>query len=72
MITFGGKIGFFQGDIKLLSEDLRDLKPTLFSTVPRLLNRIYSKVTDNLERAPFYKKLLFRWAFANKEQEVLK
>lgn len=56
----------------MLSEDLRDLKPTIFITVPRLLNRIYSKVTDNLERAPFYKKFLFRWAFANKEQEVLK
>jgi len=70
--SFGGKIGFYQGDIKLLSEDLRDLKPTIFITVPRLLNRIYSKVTDNLERAPFYKKFLFRWAFANKEQEVLK
>lgn len=30
------------------------------------------KVTANLDKAPFYKKLLFKWAFANKEQEVLK
>ena len=75
---------------------MRDLKPTIFCTVPRLLNRVYAKVnsrlysdssdlkeinkqiifytkvTANLDKAPFYKKFLFKWAFANKEQEVLK
>ena len=44
MNAIGGKIGFFQGDIKKLSEDLKELKPTLFCTVPRLLNRVYSVV----------------------------
>lgn len=72
VIGNGGKIGFYQGDIKHLSDDLRDLKPTIFCTVPRLLNRIYAKVTSNLDKAPFYKKLLFKWAYNNKEQEVLK
>lgn len=72
IISIGGKIGFYQGDIKILSEDMRDLKPTIFCTVPRLLNRVYAKVTANLDKAPFYKKFLFKWAFANKEQEVLK
>ena len=46
VIGAGGKIGFYQGDIKLLSEDMRDLKPTIFCTVPRLLNRVYAKVSD--------------------------
>jgi long-chain acyl-CoA synthetase len=40
----GGQIGFFRGDIKLLLEDIKEFKPTIFVTVPRLLNRIYSKV----------------------------
>lgn len=40
----GCKIGFFRGDIKLLLDDIRELKPTLFAVVPRLLNRIYDKV----------------------------
>ncbi|KFO89788.1 Long-chain-fatty-acid--CoA ligase 5 [Buceros rhinoceros silvestris] len=40
----GAKVGFFQGDIKLLTDDMKTLKPTLFPVVPRLLNRIYDKV----------------------------
>jgi len=44
MFAIGGKVGFFQGDIKNLSEDLKEIKPTLFCTVPRLLNRVYSVV----------------------------
>lgn len=68
----GGRIAFYQGDIKLLNEDIKEFKPTIFVTVPRLLNRIYAKITENLDRAPFYKKLIFRWAFANKQNEIRK
>lgn len=41
----GGRIGFFQGDVKLLMDDIKELSPTLFPSVPRLLNRFYDKVT---------------------------
>lgn len=41
----GGRIGFFQGDIRLLSDDMKALKPTIFPVVPRLLNRMYDKVS---------------------------
>lgn len=44
MIVHGASIGFFQGDIRLLSDDLNTLKPTVFPVVPRLLNRMYDKV----------------------------
>lgn len=44
MFGIGGKIGFFQNDIKLLLNDVKELKPTIFVTVPRLMNRIYAKV----------------------------
>ncbi|NXE38286.1 ACSL5 ligase, partial [Ptilorrhoa leucosticta] len=40
----GAKVGFFQGDIKLLTDDMKTLKPTLFPVVPRLLNRVYDKI----------------------------
>ena len=43
-MSLGGRIGFFQGDIRKLVDDMKELKPTIFVTVPRLLNRIYSKV----------------------------
>jgi len=42
----GGRIGFFQGDIRLLSDDMKALRPTIFPVVPRLLNRMYDKVSS--------------------------
>ena len=41
----GGRIGFYRGDVKLLIEDIQALKPTMFVSVPRLLNRVYDKVS---------------------------
>ena len=41
------KCGFYGGDIiKMISEDIPALKPTLFPSVPRLFNRIYGKVME--------------------------
>uniref|UniRef100_A0A674CVN2 Arachidonate--CoA ligase n=1 Tax=Salmo trutta TaxID=8032 RepID=A0A674CVN2_SALTR len=46
----GGRIGFFQGDIRLLSDDMKALRPTIFPVVPRLLNRMYDKANTPLKR----------------------
>ena len=47
MFMCGAKAGFYQGDVKLLIEDIKELKPTIFVTVPRLLNRVYDKVSSS-------------------------
>ena len=44
MFMCGAQIGFFRGDVKELVKDIQELKPTIFVSVPRLLNRIYDKV----------------------------
>ncbi len=44
LFQHGCKVGLYGGDIKKLLDDLVVLRPTLFVTVPRLLNRIYDKV----------------------------
>lgn len=72
IVGMGGKIGFYQGDIKKLVDDMRELKPTIFCTVPRLLNRIYSKINDNLEKSSPIKRAIFKYSFAQKEKEVLR
>lgn len=46
MFCHGAKVGFYQGDISLLMDDIKTLKPTFFPVVPRLLNRIYDKVSS--------------------------
>lgn len=45
MFCFGASVGFYQGDITLLMDDMKTLKPTFLPVVPRLLNRIYDKVS---------------------------
>lgn len=72
VVGMGGKIGFYQGDIKKLIDDMKELKPTIFCTVPRLLNRIYSKINDNLEKSSPLKRAIFKYSFAQKEKEVLR
>uniref|UniRef100_A0AAX7TSB0 Arachidonate--CoA ligase n=1 Tax=Astatotilapia calliptera TaxID=8154 RepID=A0AAX7TSB0_ASTCA len=62
------KVGFFQGDIRLLPDDMKTLQPTLFPVVPRLLNRIYDKVQSGAT-TPF-KKWLLNFAVERKYAEV--
>ncbi|XP_053548716.1 long-chain-fatty-acid--CoA ligase 5 [Bombina bombina] len=64
----GAKIGFFQGDIRLLTDDMKTLRPTVFPTVPRLLNRIYDKIQSGAD-TPF-KKHLLAFAASRKFAEV--
>ncbi|KAF0874008.1 ACSL5 ligase, partial [Crocuta crocuta] len=66
----GAKVGFFQGDIRLLPDDMKTLKPTVFPVVPRLLNRIYDKV-HNEAKTPL-KKFLLNLAVSCKFNEVKK
>ena len=48
MYMHGCQVGFSSGDIRKLPEDLQSLKPHFFPTVPRLLNRIYDKVNNEV------------------------
>lgn len=72
LFTSGARIGFFRGDVKLLVDDIKVLRPTVFPSVPRLLNRIYDKVVGQVEAAGGLKAKLFYTALAAKEAEVLK
>ncbi|KAF5896501.1 long-chain-fatty-acid--CoA ligase 5 [Clarias magur] len=66
----GGRVGFFQGDIKLLPDDMKTLKPTVFPVVPRLLNRVYDRIQSGAQ-TPF-KKWLLNFAVQRKHAEVKK
>lgn len=47
---FLGRIGFYGGSMKGLGEDMRDLRPTVMPTVPRVLNRLYNDFTISARR----------------------
>lgn len=69
MFVSGVRIGFFRGDPKLLLEDFRELKPTFFSAVPRLLNRIYDKVSAGVAESKL-KSWIFQKALESKENDL--
>ena len=40
----GGSTGFFGGEVLKIIDDLALLRPTLFVSVPRLLNKVYQRI----------------------------
>ncbi|KAK7111907.1 long-chain-fatty-acid--CoA ligase 5-like isoform X1 [Littorina saxatilis] len=67
----GAQIGFFQGDVRKLMDDIKELQPTLFPCVPRLLNRFYDKVLTGVNSS-LIKRFLFSMAIKSKEGELKK
>ncbi|KAK3524537.1 hypothetical protein QTP70_029847, partial [Hemibagrus guttatus] len=71
----GGRIGFFQGDIRLLSDDMKVLRPTIFPVVPRLLNRMYDKDSTHqlyakAEKCEFHKNSITFLGYVISQQGV--
>ncbi|XP_038060252.1 long-chain-fatty-acid--CoA ligase 5-like [Patiria miniata] len=68
--TCGGRVGFYQGDPKKLVSDIAVLRPTLFSCVPRVMNKIYDKVTQLVAQKGWLAKFLMRTALQKKIKEM--
>ncbi|XP_022761056.1 long chain acyl-CoA synthetase 4-like [Durio zibethinus] len=65
-ISHGASIGFWRGDVKLLVEDIGELKPSIFCAVPRVLDRIYSGLLQKISGGGLLKKTLFDVAYSYK------
>ncbi|GMP96640.1 hypothetical protein CsSME_00045183 [Camellia sinensis var. sinensis] len=61
-INIGGSIGFWRGDVKLLTEDIGELKPTIFCAVPRVLDRIYAGLQQKISSGGLLKNTMFNFA----------
>jgi len=68
LLFYGASIGFFRGDIPKLFDDISELKPTLFVSVPRLFNRVFDKVITNVNQTGGFKKTLFEHALNSKKE----
>lgn len=65
-LASGSAIGYFHGNIAELVDDLKALRPTLFSGVPRLYNRFGSKIKEATIEATGVKGALSRHVVATK------
>ncbi|KAJ2400278.1 medium-chain fatty acid-CoA ligase faa2 [Coemansia sp. RSA 2559] len=66
IMTTGGKIGLYSGNILNVVDDIQALRPTVFNSVPRLLNRIYDRLVAGTIRAPGLTGVIARRAVADK------
>lgn len=66
MISCGARIGFYQGDPRKVLDDMLALRPTLFISVPRIFNRIYTKILAGVDALPPWKRALFHKACTKK------
>jgi long-chain acyl-CoA synthetase len=65
-LVFGVQIGFYNGNTGKLVEDFQELHPTIFCGVPRIYEKLYQTIMENVnKRGTFYKKL-FDKALATK------
>lgn len=71
-IKHGASIGFWRGDVKLLIEDIGELKPTVFCAVPRVLDRIYTGLQQKLSAGGILKKSMFGFAYSYKLNNMKK
>ncbi|XP_027180647.1 long chain acyl-CoA synthetase 4 [Coffea eugenioides] len=71
-INHGASIGFWRGDVKLLVEDIGELKPTIFCAVPRVLDRIHSGLQQKISAGGFIKQTMFNFAYAYKLRNLRK
>jgi long-chain acyl-CoA synthetase len=66
MLAKGGCIGYWQGEIPKVLADIGACRPTLFCGVPRVFDRIYAGINDQLAGS-FLKRLVFLLCLARKK-----
>lgn len=68
LTSHGAAIGFYQGDVLKLMDDMAVLRPTIFPSVPRLYNRIYDGITAAVRTSGGFRERLFNVAYNAKKQ----
>jgi long-chain acyl-CoA synthetase len=67
-IDVGGTIAFWSGDPKKVVDEVADFAPTHFPAVPRVFEKIHTKVLDQAESGGALQRAIFRWALAQGRQ----
>jgi long-chain acyl-CoA synthetase len=61
MLTAGATIAYAQGT-DTVAEDMIEVSPTIMCSVPRLYEKIYAQVMENVEKSSGMRQNLFHWA----------
>jgi len=66
-LTSGSQIAYAES-IEKVASNLMEVKPTVMTAVPRLFERIYSKVRKGVDASPEKKQKIFNWAISVGEE----
>jgi long-chain acyl-CoA synthetase len=61
MTMAGATIGFAES-IETVAQNLGEVRPTMMASVPRLLEKVYARIVDNVQQGSAVKRKLFDWA----------
>ena len=53
---------YYADGLETISDHLQDIKPQYFTTVPRLLERVFEKIIKKGQQLTGFKKQLFFWS----------
>ena len=67
VLAFYGRINtgmatYFASSIAKVLEEVGEVKPTIFGSVPRIFEKAYAKIMTTVEQAPPTRQRIFRWA----------
>jgi long-chain acyl-CoA synthetase len=55
---------YYAQNLGTIAENIKEVQPTMMSTVPRMLEKIYDKVYISSNNMPWMTKKIFRWAIS--------
>ena len=67
VLAFYGRINtgmptYFASSIAKVLEEVAEVRPTVFGSVPRIFEKAYAKIMSTVEQAPPARQRIFRWA----------
>ena len=57
-----GMVTYFASSIAKVLDEVVEVKPTIFGSVPRIFEKAYAKIMTTVEKAPPTRQRVFRWA----------
>jgi len=71
MMCNGCRIGIYNGEIMKLKIDIADLKPTIFTSVPKMYNKLFNSMHDKINQLSGIYKFLFTKGLRSKTSKYL-
>ena len=68
-LSFGACIAYAE-NIKQLSVNLKEVRPTILISVPRIFDKFHDVVWDKINKSSPFKKNIFKWALKQKKQSA--